>query len=398
MKIKVLSLSILAFLLPFTAVSAPQFGLFMVVKGDIKIESQGRPAAPVKVGSKIHPGDTVISGPDSRAKIVMADRNVINISPDTKMALEIYDSDQKSGTKNVQMNLLEGKVRNNVEQKYDGEKSKFLIKTPTAVAGVRGTQFLTSFDPRTRLTQIVTMKGAVALSPINAPPGSQPVIVKKGEASSFTAGAAAPEPPRALPKEEMKKIDKESSSQAPSKSDDASAGNKERGGDAKAKEGDEKGGEKTADQKPDQKADQKAEQKSDQKPDQKTDQAGDQKSESKGDKKPEQKSDSAADKKSDKAPGSRDVANDAGAGDVKPKEAPPAKKPGPSMIDSRDLDTSVAKEIRNPRPATAPPPPPPIPVVRPVAPPPATSPAVSEIVKTITAPPKAKVIIKPVPK
>ncbi|OYZ11969.1 MAG: hypothetical protein B7Y39_19010 [Bdellovibrio sp. 28-41-41] len=185
-------------------------GIFMVVKGDVEVESKKTGKYKAKVASKVYAGDVVSTGADSRAKIVMSDRNVFNISTDSKMTINKYENDSTTGVKNVEIDLSKGKVRSNVEQKYDGEKSQFMIKTPTAVAGVRGTQFLTSFDPATRRTEIVTFKGAVALSL----PGSSapPVIVKKGETSSVTQGQSAPEKPKQMKKEDLDSANKGSNS------------------------------------------------------------------------------------------------------------------------------------------------------------------------------------------
>jgi hypothetical protein len=188
------------------------YGLFMVVKGTVQVQSGAGAPADVKVGSKIFEGDTVISGADSRAKIVMSDRNTINISPDTKLQIEKYANDAASGQKTVQLNLVEGKVRNNVEQTYDGAKSTFQIKSPTAVAGVRGTQFLASYSSATQITSIVAFKGAVTLASIN-PAGQvigKPVLITKGHSSQTSPNqpALAPAP---VPKESIKKMDGESS-------------------------------------------------------------------------------------------------------------------------------------------------------------------------------------------
>lgn len=187
-------------------------GIFMVVKGDVSVSNSAKQKQKVKVGDKVSPGDVVESAAESRAKTVMSDRNVINISPDTKLEIQKYENDGKN--KNVEMNLLQGKVRNNVEQKYDGEKNKFLIKTPTAVAGVRGTQFFTSFDPATKITAVVTLRGAVSLTPVKVTSGNlKPVIIQKGESTTVSPGSN-PEPPKAMPKEDLKKIDQESTASA----------------------------------------------------------------------------------------------------------------------------------------------------------------------------------------
>jgi len=188
------------------------YGLFMVVKGSVKVQSESGAITDVKIGSKIFEGETVISGADSRAKIVMSDRNVMNINPDTKLQIQKYVNDSSTGEKAVQLNLVEGKVRNNVEQTYDGVKTTFKIKTPTAVAGVRGTQFLASYNSVTQVTNIVTFKGAVALASINPATGQRvgaSVLVTKGHSSQTTPNIPA-QAPVPVPKETIKKMDGES--------------------------------------------------------------------------------------------------------------------------------------------------------------------------------------------
>nr|BFD63611.1 hypothetical protein BdHM001_22920 [Bdellovibrio sp. HM001] len=188
------------------------YGVFMVVKGGVQIQSPGKAEAAAKVGAKVYEGDKVITAADSRAKIVMSDRNVLNLNPDTTIEIATYQNDPATGKKNVEIKLGAGKLRANVEQNYDGEKNKFQVKTPTAVAGVRGTQFQTGFDPKTSMTSIVTFKGSVAVMAVNPQgrPMGQPVIVKKGQMTTTAPNSTAPEAPKALPKEEIKQIENDS--------------------------------------------------------------------------------------------------------------------------------------------------------------------------------------------
>lgn len=213
MKKQVLGLSTVLFsvFISASAFAESMYGVLMVVKGSVKVQSASKQTTDAKVGSKVIEGDTIITGADARAKVVMADRNVINVNPDTQVVIAKYENDAASGKKNVEMNLLQGKVRNNVEQTYDGEKNKFLIKTPTAVAGVRGTQFLAGFNPQTQMTSIVTFKGSVTLASVG-PNGTiigKPVTVNKGQMTSSSANSA-PEAPKSVPKEDIKKMDGES--------------------------------------------------------------------------------------------------------------------------------------------------------------------------------------------
>jgi hypothetical protein len=196
----------------FQAMATPSFGIFMVVKGDVKVERGAKTVSAVKVSDKVMPGDTVISGVDSRAKIVMNDRNIIFVSPQTRMKIEAYS---EGADKNVELHLQEGRVLNNVQQKYDGEKNKFIIKTPTAVAGVRGTSFITSFDKVTQITNVITQVGVVTLTSLN--PNGTPaaaVEIKKGETSSASANTP-PETPKAVPADQIKKMEGDVTGSAP---------------------------------------------------------------------------------------------------------------------------------------------------------------------------------------
>lgn len=194
-------------------VMAAEHGVFMVVKGKVRIEDVKGAVTEAKVGSKIQVGETVVTETDSRAKIVMTDRNIINVSPLTKLKIEKYSN--SASDKNVNLNLIEGKVRNNVEQKYDNKTSKFQIRTATAVAGVRGTQFITSFDKQTKVTEVVTLKGEVSFQSLNAKTGSpvadkEPVVVEKGEKSQAKEDGAPAEPVK-VPEKEIKQIERETS-------------------------------------------------------------------------------------------------------------------------------------------------------------------------------------------
>src|SRR5688500_17595879 len=120
-------------------------GVFQVVKGDVQIITQSsKTQTKAKIGSKVYHGDTITAGKDSRAKIVMVDKNEISVSPDSKVVIENYEYQPQADKKNVMLSVLYGKVRAKVEQKYDDQKNKFQVKTPSAVAGVRGTDFFTS--------------------------------------------------------------------------------------------------------------------------------------------------------------------------------------------------------------------------------------------------------------
>jgi hypothetical protein len=223
-------------LMTTTSALAETSGTFTVVKGDVQVTSADGKTEKAKIGRKVLPADVITAGPDSRAKIVMADKNVINISPETKIALEKYVFDPATDNKQVELNVVYGKVRATVEQKYDGEKNKFHIKTPSAVAGVRGTDFFTSYSAKNRETRIVTFEGKVAVG-LPGPKGQilNPVFVTQGQMTTASKGAP-PAPPVAMPAEDFKQVSTESQAE-PTKQEapkpDSAAPAKEEGSDKK---------------------------------------------------------------------------------------------------------------------------------------------------------------------
>src|SRR5437868_14431180 len=98
---------LMVFLLSLTSATAMAdaiYGVLMVVKGSVKIQTASKQTSDAKVGGKVVEGDTVTTGADARAKIVMSDRNVINVNPDTQVVIAKYENDPASGKKNVELN------------------------------------------------------------------------------------------------------------------------------------------------------------------------------------------------------------------------------------------------------------------------------------------------------
>lgn len=192
-------------------------GTFEVSKGDVKVQPASGAAVSASVGSKICAGDTVIAADSARAKIKMEDGNELNISPNSKIVIEQYQYDTALNKKKVLLNVLRGKVRATTREENmyndkakDGQANTFQVRTKSAVAGVRGTDFLTSFDPKTSQSEVVTFRGKVEVG-IPGPSGAimNSVQVTVGQKTVVNAGQA-PQTPRAIPAGDFNKINVES--------------------------------------------------------------------------------------------------------------------------------------------------------------------------------------------
>jgi hypothetical protein len=186
-------------------------GVFRVVKGQVQVKSaQTGQVSRARIGLKVLPGDVITAAKDSRAKVVMVDHNEININPDSQIKIEKYEYNPSEGKKNVLLNVIYGKVRSKVEQKYDGRTSKFQVKTPSAVAGVRGTNFITGYEPTTGISKVVTFRGRVEFG-LPGANGSilNAVAVNPGQMAEISKGGAISH--GMVPREDFNQMDHDSS-------------------------------------------------------------------------------------------------------------------------------------------------------------------------------------------
>lgn len=228
--------TVVAILLGFTAQALANQGVFMIVKGDIEVHTKAGSKQKAKVGMKVNEGDTVSASKDSRAKIVMVDKNVLQISPESKVVIEKYKFDEAKDEKNVSLNVIYGKVRSTVNQKYDGDKNQFNVKTPSAVAGVRGTDFLVGYSNVTNSAKVVCFHGQVMVGSGIGVGGAinNPVAVNPGQFTVANKGAP-PAPPIELPKTELASMHKDNDAESDGNNGKGNNGDREPSGDKKEK-------------------------------------------------------------------------------------------------------------------------------------------------------------------
>ncbi len=147
---------VVVFLLIFSLVlPVPLFaaviGEFAVVSGDVTVTRAGK-AIKAKVKDKVESRDLIQTGKNSNARVVLTDATAMALGPNTKLEMKQFDIQGKKTT--ALFNVPIGLVQTNVAKAL-GPGSKFEIQTPNAIAGVRGTAWLT-------LVQLPLQVGATA--------------------------------------------------------------------------------------------------------------------------------------------------------------------------------------------------------------------------------------------
>jgi hypothetical protein len=133
---------ILAVVLAFPAgASAEAVGRLTQVEGRVDLLKGGKlPATVVKVGDGVEQGDVLRTKSLSKAQITFKDNSIVTISPESRIAIEEYMVDADKGKRSALIQLFQGMILTAVSKIYQTEKPDFVVKTHTAIMGIRGTE------------------------------------------------------------------------------------------------------------------------------------------------------------------------------------------------------------------------------------------------------------------
>ena len=155
----------------------------------------------------VHVGDTLETSANGKAKLLLGDDSVITISPNSKFRISraLYDPAKKS--RDSSFTLLAGKVRSLVSKFWGSTGANFEVRTPTAVAGVRGTEFLQEINPDGSST-ITVLEGKVEVyNPKDSKKRS--VTLTQGQRTSVKEGKT-PSAPQSVPEAELEELSQDS--------------------------------------------------------------------------------------------------------------------------------------------------------------------------------------------
>ena len=92
--------------------------------------------ASLKVGDSVQVGDVIETDADSKVKILLVDDSVLDIGAQSRVALDALSMEPSRRVARIDVTLGRFKL---AVAKFFGGASDYEIRTPTAVAGVRGT-------------------------------------------------------------------------------------------------------------------------------------------------------------------------------------------------------------------------------------------------------------------
>ena len=124
---------------------ANDIGLVKVAKGSVQIQ-RGATKIPASVGTALKIQDVVVTGADGSAGITFTDNSLVSVGPNSVFAIDKYRFDTTTHAGEFEGNLKQGRLAavsgKMVKQSPDSMK----IRTPSAIMGVRGTEFVVQVD------------------------------------------------------------------------------------------------------------------------------------------------------------------------------------------------------------------------------------------------------------
>ena len=119
---------------------AQDIGRIKVAKGQVSIERAGA-AQPATVGARLQSADVVSTGSDGAVGITLNDDSLLSAGANSRLSLDrfVHEPSTNQGRLDVSLNrgtlaVISGRI---AKQSPDA----MTVRTPTAILGVRGTEF-----------------------------------------------------------------------------------------------------------------------------------------------------------------------------------------------------------------------------------------------------------------
>ena len=163
----------------------PAIGEIKALNGEAWLKLPDGSKVAAAMGTIIYEHDSLQTEKTGKVNIEFKDGNLVQVQADTMVRIDQYEMNEDK--RKAVIELLKGQLRNQVKQKYNGHTSTYQVKTKTAVAGVRGTDFVISYNSGEKVeTDIRTIEGRVVLANNDY---SQSLEIGAGEQAAYVVAA-----------------------------------------------------------------------------------------------------------------------------------------------------------------------------------------------------------------
>jgi len=134
-----IAVALVAFSIP--ALAADNVGLVKVSKGSVQIQ-RGAEKLPAPVGAALQARDVIVTGADGSAGVTFTDNSLVSVGPGSVFAIDKYSFDSTTHQGEFEGNLRQGRLAAISGKMVKQTPESMKIRTPSAIMGVRGTEFV----------------------------------------------------------------------------------------------------------------------------------------------------------------------------------------------------------------------------------------------------------------
>ena len=142
--IRRMTIAATAFALGFAQpIVAADIGQIKIAKGTVTI-GRGTETRPAAVGARLQTADVVTTGADGSVGISMSDDSLLSLGPNSTLSLDRYEFDSTTDQGAFGTTLQKGSLAVVSGRIAKQAPDAVAVRTPHAVLGVRGTEFVVS--------------------------------------------------------------------------------------------------------------------------------------------------------------------------------------------------------------------------------------------------------------
>ncbi|MDP9650214.1 FecR family protein [Paraburkholderia caledonica] len=192
----------------------PETARVIATSGPAEHASGASPYLPLTAGATLGEGDRIRTGPNGFVTLELSDGSHLTMTQDGALDIDRLRRTTLTGAGDRQLELRRGQVESQVTHATKKD-DRFQIRSPSVVAGVRGTRFRVAYDGDAQTTAVEVLDGAVGVDPIaalarkSAPPPGVPLkasaqLLTERFGSVTRAGAAIGDAVALLPAPALK--------------------------------------------------------------------------------------------------------------------------------------------------------------------------------------------------
>lgn len=125
---------------PSASANAQEAGIVKVSKGQVNIQRTGQ-AFPAVVGTKVLQGDVIVTGASGAIGITFTDNSLVSTGPNSVFSVDKYLFDATTHAGEFNGTLKKGTLAGISGKMVKAAPESMRIATPSAIMGVRGTEF-----------------------------------------------------------------------------------------------------------------------------------------------------------------------------------------------------------------------------------------------------------------